>query len=73
MKELGYLSAKEIQLKSMSRIIGGQDIIAIAPDGSGKTTTYILGILNDLKYAPAEAPKVLILAADQERIEAIVA
>ena len=40
MESLGYLTPKEIQVKSMSRILGGQDIIAIGPDGSGKTTTY---------------------------------
>ncbi|MBE8714227.1 DEAD/DEAH box helicase [Sphingobacterium hungaricum] len=70
--ELGYLSAKEIQLKSMSRIIGGQDIIGIAPEGAGKTTTYVLGVLMRLKYTNDEAPKVLVLAPNQERINEIV-
>ncbi|MGO3806791.1 MAG: DEAD/DEAH box helicase [Sphingobacterium sp.] len=71
-KELGFLSAKEIQLKTMSRILGGHDIVAIAPEGAGKTTTYILSVLISLKFEPAEAPKVLILAPDQERITEIV-
>ena len=71
-KELGFLSAKEIQLKTMSRILGGHDIIGIAPEGAGKTTTYVLSVLNSLKFEPAEAPKILVLAPDQERINAIV-
>src|SRR5690606_21506249 len=71
-KELGFLSAKEIQLRTISRILGGHDIIAIAPEGAGKTTAYILGILSSLKFEPAEAPKVLILAPNEERISAIV-
>lgn len=72
MTALGYLNAKEIQLKTMSRIMGGQDFIAIAPEGSGKTTSYVLGVLNRLKYAEPEAPSVLILAPTQERIQAII-
>lgn len=72
MESLGYLTPKEIQVKSMSRILGGQDIIAIGPDGSGKTTTYILSVLSGLKFNVPDAPKVLILAPDQECVQAIV-
>jgi superfamily II DNA/RNA helicase len=71
MEDLGYLTAKEIQVKSMSRILGGQDIIAIGPEGSGKTTTYVLSVLSGLKFNVPDAPKVLILAPDQERVQAI--
>lgn len=68
MTDAGYISAKEIQAKTMSRIIGGQDIIAVGPEGCGKTTTYVLGVLMKLKYSTDEAPKVLILVPDQERV-----
>ena len=72
MVDLGYLTAKEIQIKSLSRIIGGHDIIGIGPEGCGKTTTYVLGVLMRLKYSTDEAPKILILAPNQERINEIV-
>src|SRR5690606_17961440 len=72
MKELGYFTAKEIQLKSLSRIVGGHNIIGIAPEGAGKTTTYVLGVLMRLKYTLDEAPKVLILAPNEEKIAEIV-
>jgi ATP-dependent RNA helicase RhlE len=72
MTDAGYLSAKEIQAKSMSRILGGQDIIAVGPEGFGKTTTYVLGVLMKLKYSTDEAPKVLVLVPDQERVLAVV-
>ena len=49
MNDLGYFTAKEIQLRSLSRIIGGHSIIGIAPEGAGKTTTYVLGVLMRLK------------------------
>lgn len=72
MNELGYFTAKEIQLKALSRIIGGHSIIGVAPEGAGKTTTYILGVLMRLKYTEDEAPKVLVLAPNEERIAEIV-
>ncbi|RZK97593.1 MAG: DEAD/DEAH box helicase, partial [Pedobacter sp.] len=72
MTDAGYISAKEIQARAMSRIIGGQDIIAVGPEGSGKTTTYVLGVLMKLKYSTDEAPKVLVLVPDQERVLAVI-
>jgi ATP-dependent RNA helicase RhlE len=72
MTDAGYLTPKAIQLKAMSRILGGQDIIAVAPEKSGKTTTYVLGVLMRLKYTKDDAPKVLILVADQERAIAVI-
>lgn len=68
MSALGYLSAKEIQLKTMSRILGGQDIIAIGPEGSGKTTTYVLATLMRLKTGGGDAPRALILVPTKERV-----
>jgi len=72
MTDAGYLAPKEIQSKTMSRILGGQDIIAVGPENSGKTTTYVLGVLMRLKYTKDEAPKVLILVADNERGQAVI-
>jgi ATP-dependent RNA helicase RhlE len=72
MTDAGYLTPKEVQSRSMSRILGGQDIIAVAPEKSGKTTTYVLGVLMRLKYTKDDAPKVLILVADAERAVAVI-
>lgn len=68
----GYFAPKEIQSKTLSRIIGGQDLIAIAPEGSGKTTAYILGVLMRLKYGFEEAPRALILVPDKEKVLEVV-
>ncbi len=73
MTDAGYISAKEIQAKTMSRILGGQDLIAVAPEGSGKTTNYVLAVLMRLKYGTDDAPKYLILVPDKERVEAVIA
>lgn len=66
--EAGYFTPKEVQARTLSRIIGGQDIITIAPEGSGKTTAYILGVLMRLKYGFEEAPRALILVPDKEKV-----
>lgn len=68
MTEAGYLSAFEVQAKTMSRMIGAQDMIVSAAEGSGKTTAYILGTLMRLKYGVEEAPRALILVPDKERV-----
>jgi ATP-dependent RNA helicase RhlE len=73
MTAAGYLSAKEIQAKTMSRILGGQDVIAIGPDGIGKTTTYILATLMRLKYGFEEAPRALILVPSKEKVLEVIA
>lgn len=68
MSALGHLSAKEMQLKTMSRILGGQDLIAIGPEGSGKTTTYVLATLMRLKTGGGDAPRALILVPSKEKV-----
>ena len=70
--DAGYTHPKEIQLKSLSRINGGQDVIAIGPEGCGKTTTYVLAVLNMLKYNTEGVPRVLILVPDKEHVEAVI-
>jgi ATP-dependent RNA helicase RhlE len=68
MSALGHLSAKEIQQKTMSRILGGQDVIAIGPEGCGKTTTYVLATLMRLKTGGGDAPRALILVPTKEKV-----
>jgi ATP-dependent RNA helicase RhlE len=66
--EAGYFTPKEVQLKILPRIIGGQDVITVSPEGSGKTTAYVLGVLMRLKYGLEEAPRALILVPDKEKV-----
>lgn len=68
MSALGHLSPKEVQLRTMSRILGGQDVIAIGPEGSGKTTTYVLATLMRLKTGGGDAPRALILVPTKEKV-----
>src|SRR5690606_1450679 len=68
----GYDTLTELQLKIMPRIVGGQSFINIAPQGSGKTTAYVLGVLMRLKESLDEAPKFLILTPNEDRAAEIV-
>lgn len=70
--DAGFITPKELQVKTMTRIVGGQDIIAIGPEGCGKTSTYILGVLTKLKQGFEEAPRALILVPDKERVLAVI-
>jgi len=64
----GFITPKEIQSRTLSRIIGGQDIIGIGPEGCGKTSTYVLGVLNKLRQGFEDAPRALVLVPDKERV-----
>ncbi|RWY54358.1 DEAD/DEAH box helicase [Mucilaginibacter gilvus] len=70
--EAGFEVPKEIQLKTLTRITGGQDIIGIGPEGAGKTTTLVLATLNRFNHKADGVPGALILAPDQERVFDIV-
>ncbi|MEJ6980180.1 DEAD/DEAH box helicase [Pedobacter sp. P351] len=70
--DAGFITPKEVQVKTMTRIIGGQDIIAIGPEGCGKTSTYILGVLTKLKNGFEDAPRALILVPDKERVLSVI-
>jgi ATP-dependent RNA helicase RhlE len=65
--EAGFREPKEIQAKTMSRIIGGQDVIAVGPEGCGKTTAMVMAVFTRLKYAQ-DPPRALILVPDKESV-----
>jgi len=70
--EAGYVSPTEVQQRTLARIYGGQDVVVVGPEGSGKTTTYILGVLNRIKFNPEGVPLVLILVPTKEHVLAVI-
>ena len=66
--DAGLSVPREIQLKTLTRINGGQDLITVAPEGSGKTTTCVLSALNKFRQGFDDAPRVLILVPDKDNV-----
>ncbi len=73
MQEAGFEEGTEVQQKVLSRIHGGQNLVVTAPEDSGKTTAYVLGVLMKLSYSTDEAPKALVLVPDEERALEVIA
>ena len=72
LNQAGYSSPKEVQQKTLARIAGGQDLIVTGPEGCGKTTTYVIAVLNRFNHTPDNVPHVLILVPDKDRVEAVI-
>lgn len=69
LSELGYRTPTSIQSKAIPVVLKGQDILASAQTGTGKTAGFVLPILQRLALAPkasANQASVLILAPTRE-------
>jgi ATP-dependent RNA helicase RhlE len=62
----------EIQENTINRIIGGHDVVAIGPEGTGKSTALVMGVIARLIYAKGDAPRALVLVPTQEKVEEMV-
>ena len=69
LKAAGYSSPTPVQQEVIPAVIGGRDILGIAPTGSGKTVSYVLPLLHNLQAAPASQhrePTVLVVVPTRE-------
>ena len=67
--KLGYKDPSPIQIKAIPAILNGQDVLASAQTGTGKTASFVLPILQKLHTAPRAQPNkalVLILTPTRE-------
>lgn len=69
--ENGFETPKELQLKCISKINSGGDVIAIAPTQSGKSTLIVISVINKLQNALEDAPRAVILVASMEKVLAM--
>ena len=60
--------ANELQAASWSTIKSGADAVIIAPEGSGKTTSIVINVIQKLEKAQGESTRALIFAQDKERV-----
>lgn len=71
--ENGLTEANELQKETFSTLKSGADCIIIAPNGSGKTTTIVINVIQKLAGSSEESPRALIIVEDKVKVLEMVA
>ncbi|GAA3750993.1 DEAD/DEAH box helicase [Flavobacterium ginsengisoli] len=66
--ENGLTEANALQLETFSTIKSGADCVIISPKGSGKTTTIVLNVIQQLAGQTEESPRALIFVEDKAKV-----
>ena len=66
--ENGLALANEMQQETFSTLKSGADCIIIAPQGSGKSTTIVLNVIQQLVREGEESPRALIIVEDKTKV-----
>ncbi len=69
----GLTEANEIQKETFSTLKSGADCIIIAPNGSGKTTTIVINVIQKLAGTSEESPRALVIVEDKTKVLEMVA
>lgn len=71
--ESGLTEANEMQQETFSTLKSGADCIIIGPQGSGKTTTIVINVIQKLAGATEESPRAMIIVEDKAKVLEMVA
>jgi ATP-dependent RNA helicase RhlE len=66
--ENGLTEANQMQKETFSTLKSGADCIIIAPKGSGKTTTIVLNVIQQLVCEGEQSPRALIIVEDKAKV-----
>lgn len=66
--ENSLLEANALQQDTFSTIKSGADCLVIANEGSGKSTTIVLNVIQQLVAEGEESPRALIIVQDKEKV-----
>ncbi|WP_431242746.1 DEAD/DEAH box helicase [Flavobacterium sp. P21] len=69
--ENGLTEANVLQMETFSTIKSGADCVIVSPKGSGKTTTIVLNVIQQLAGKNEESPRALIIVEDKEKVLAM--
>ena len=58
---------KEIQTACIPKIKSGADLMVIAPEGSGKSSALVMGVIQQLKAPFEEAPRAIVIVSSKEK------
>jgi len=64
----GLIEANEMQQETFSTLKSGADCIVIAANGSGKTTTIVINVIQKLAGTNEESPRALIIVEDKTKV-----
>ncbi|MBG6111199.1 superfamily II DNA/RNA helicase [Flavobacterium sp. CG_23.5] len=66
--ESGLTEANAMQKETFSTLKSGSDCIIIAPEGSGKSTTIVLNVIQQLVREGEESPRALVIVEDKAKV-----
>ena len=66
--ENGLTEANELQQETFSTIKSGADCLIISEAGTGKTTTIVLNVIQQLAKETEESPRALIIVEDKAKV-----
>lgn len=66
LSDMGFTKATPIQLEAIPAVLNGQDILASAQTGTGKTAAFAIPLLEKLSSQPKQGIRALILAPTRE-------
>ncbi|MBN2806359.1 MAG: DEAD/DEAH box helicase [Prolixibacteraceae bacterium] len=62
---------REIQMICLPMIKSGADALIVAPMGTGKSITLVMGVIQQLKEAEGDSPRAMLLAETKEKAFAL--
>ena len=69
--ENGLTEANILQKETFSTIKSGADCMIVSPAGTGKSTTIVLNVIQQLAGQTEESPRALIIVEDKEKVLAM--
>jgi len=66
--ENGLVEANTLQQETFSTLKSGADCIILSPKGSGKSTTIVLNVIQQLVCEGEESPRALIIVEDKTKV-----
>jgi ATP-dependent RNA helicase RhlE len=69
--EFGLTEANDLQQETFSTLKSGADCIIISPKGTGKSTTIVLNVIQQLVGEGEESPRALIIVEDKAKVLAM--
>jgi superfamily II DNA/RNA helicase len=71
LEALNIVEPNDLQLKCLSKIKSGADLVIVSPKGTGKTTIMLINVINKLRYSQGDNPRAIIFVKDKSAAIAV--